>query len=152
MTMFRNLATAKIVDLHDADPWTIQGTCFHFPEPDRLFLCVSRAPNDHISGYTVWVFKKDGRCHYGRQFLHSFKMRPCARTRFAICKILMAEHIDELQNFEIGYLLPQPIQDFLRENRGLLSLEIASLGSEFSPTRHRVTGDVDALKTALTKL
>ena len=152
MTMFRNLATAKIVDLHDADPWTIQGTCFHFPEPDRLFLCVSRAPNDHISGYTVWVFKKDGRCHYGRQFLHSFKMRPCARTRFAICKILMAEHIDELQNFEIGYLLPQPIQDFLRENRGLLSLEIASLGSEFSPTRHRDTGDVDALKTALTKL
>ena len=135
MTMFRNLATAKIVDLHDADPWTIQGTCFHFPEPDRLFLCVSRAPNDHISGYTVWVFKKDGRCHYGRQFLHSFKMRPCARTRFAICKILMAEHIDELQNFEIGYLLPQPIQDFLRENRGLLSLEIASLGSEYSPTR-----------------
>ena len=135
MTMFRNLATAKIVDLHDADPWTIQGTCFHFPEPDRLFLCVSRAPNDHISGYTVWVFKKDGRCHYGRQFLHSFKMRPCARTRFAICKILMAEHIDELQNFEIGYLLPQPIQDFLRENRGLLNLEIASLGSEYSPTR-----------------
>ena len=135
MTMFRNLATAKIVDLHDADPWKIQGTCFHFPEPDRLFLCVSRAPNDHISGYTVWVFKKDGRRHCGRQFLHSFKMRPCARTRFAICKILMTEHIDELKNFEIGYLLPQPIQDFLRENRGLLSLEIASLGSEYSPTR-----------------
>ena len=135
MTMFRNLATAKIMDLHGADPWAIQGTCFHFPEPDRLFLCVSRLPNDRISGFTVWVFKRDGRCHYGRQLLHSFKMRACERTRFAICKILMVEHIDELQKFKIGYLLPQPIQDFLRENRGLLSLEIASLGSELSPIR-----------------
>jgi hypothetical protein len=121
MTMFKNLATAKILDLHDADPWKIQGTCFHFPEPDRLFLCVSRLPNDHISGYTVWVFKMDGRCHYGRQLLHSFTMRACARTRFAISKILMVEHTDELQKFNIGYLLPQPTQDLLRENRGLFS-------------------------------
>jgi hypothetical protein len=107
MNSSRNLATARFEILHDADPTEIYAAFFYFPEPDKIFLCVARGPNDHIYGYSVEVHKRDGRRRGGKQVVHQFRMQACEWTRFAICKILMIEHLHELQAFNMSYNQPE---------------------------------------------